>query len=67
MGALKHASLVFGGANCVGGCQFGSPQKLPRTRNARAYHAANPTVPEGRIRCFFSGKGCAAKVSHLPR
>lgn len=52
-----HASLVFDGADCVGWCQFGSPQELPRIHNERAYLATNPTFPDWRITCFFSGKG----------
>ncbi|QYU69804.1 hypothetical protein J4558_06665 [Leptolyngbya sp. 15MV] len=52
-----HAALVFDGAACVGWCQFGSPQELPRIHNARAYLATNPTLPDWRIACFFAGKG----------
>lgn len=52
-----HASLVFDGADCVGWCQFGSPEELPRIHNQRAYLATNPTLPDWRITCFFSGKG----------
>ena len=56
-----HASLVFDGANCVGWCQFGSPDELPRLHNERAYLATNPTLPDWRITCFFSGKGYRGK------
>jgi hypothetical protein len=56
-----HASLVFDGANCVGWCQFGSPQELPRIHNERAYLASKPTLPDWRITCFFSGKGHRGK------
>lgn len=56
-----HASLVFDGENCVGWCQFGSPQELPRIHNERAYLATNPTLPNWRITCFFSGKGYRGK------
>ena len=52
-----HASLVFHGADCVGWCQFGSPDELPRIRNRRAYLATDPMLPDWRITCFFSGKG----------
>jgi GNAT superfamily N-acetyltransferase len=52
-----HASLVFDGADCVGWCQFGSPQELPRIHNERAYLATYPKLPDWRITCFFSGKG----------
>lgn len=52
-----HAALVFDGADCVGWCQFGSPEELPRIHNQRAYLATDPTLPDWRITCFFSGKG----------
>jgi GNAT superfamily N-acetyltransferase len=52
-----HAALVYVGADCVGWCQFGSPKELPRIHNERAYMATNPTLPDWRITCFFSGKG----------
>lgn len=52
-----HASLVFEGDDCVGWCQFGSPEELPRIHNQRAYMATDPALPDWRITCFFSGKG----------
>ncbi len=52
-----HASLVFKGEDCVGWCQFGSPEELPRIHNQRAYLAIDPKLPDWRITCFFSGKG----------
>ena len=52
-----HASLVFEGTDCVGWCQFGSPDELPRIHNSRAYMATEPVLPDWRITCFFSGKG----------
>jgi GNAT superfamily N-acetyltransferase len=52
-----HAALVYVGTECVGWCQFGSPEELPRIHNERAYLASNPTLPDWRITCFFSGKG----------
>lgn len=56
-----HAALVFDGTDCVGWCQFGSPQELPRIKNRRAYLATDPTLPDWRITCFFSGKGYRGK------
>jgi GNAT superfamily N-acetyltransferase len=56
-----HASLVFDGEHCVGWCQFGSPKELPCIHNERAYLATNPTLPDWRITCFFSGKGYRGK------
>lgn len=52
-----HASLVFEGEDCVGWCQFGSPEELPRIHNQRAYQKTDPVLPDWRITCFFSGKG----------
>lgn len=56
-----HATLVYDGENCVGWCQFGWPQELPCIHNERAYLATNPTLPDWRITCFFSGKGYRGK------
>ena len=56
-----HASLVFDGADCVGWCQFGTPDELPRIHNSRAYLATNPVLPDWRVTCFFSGKGYRGK------
>jgi GNAT superfamily N-acetyltransferase len=56
-----HAALVYDGERCVGWCQFGSPQELPCIHNERAYLATNPTLPDWRITCFFSGKGYRGK------
>ena len=56
-----HASLVFDGDDCVGWCQFGSPEEFPCVHNERAYCAINPTLPDWRITCFFSGKGYRSK------
>ena len=53
-----HACLVFQGADCVGWCQFGSPQELPRIHNQRAYLATDPALPDWRITCFFAGNLC---------
>ena len=52
-----HASLVYEGHDCVGWCQFGSPEEIPHIHNERAYLATNPKLPDWRITCFFSGKG----------
>lgn len=52
-----HASLVYEGKDCVGWCQFGTPEELPRIHNERAYLAVDPVLPKWRITCFFSGKG----------
>ena len=52
-----HAALVYDGEECVGWCQFGSPQELPRIHNQRAYLATDSALPDWRITCIFVGKG----------
>ena len=52
-----HAALVYDGADCVGWCQFGSPDELPRIKHRKAYTAGPAEPPAWRITCFFVGKG----------
>ncbi len=52
-----HAALVYDGDQCVGWCQFGVPDELPRIKNKRAYEADLEDLPDWRITCFFVGKG----------
>jgi GNAT superfamily N-acetyltransferase len=51
-----HATLVFDGPVCVGWCQFGSPDELPRIKHLRIYDAGAGTPPQWRITCFFVDK-----------
>jgi GNAT superfamily N-acetyltransferase len=51
-----HAALVYDGAACVGWCQFGSPDELPRIKHKRAYLAQAGRPPDWRITCFFVDK-----------
>ncbi len=51
-----HAALVYDGPTCVGWCQFGSPDELPRIKHRRAYLQAPSDPPEWRITCFFVDK-----------
>jgi len=60
-----HAALVYDGATCIGWCQFGSPDELPRIKHRRAYLEGQGELPAWRITCFFvdrkyRGKGVAA-------
>ncbi len=57
MNGNAHAALVYDGSECVGWCQFGSPEELPRIKNLREYLKSGPELPDWRITCFFSGKG----------
>ena len=52
-----HAALVFDGDDCVGWCQFGAPDELPRIKSRAAYEKSQTTVPDWRIACCFVGKG----------
>lgn len=60
-----HAALVYDGNACVGWCQFGSPDELPRIKRQRAYREGLTRLPDWRITCFFvdkayRGQGVAA-------
>ncbi|MQA11676.1 MAG: GNAT family N-acetyltransferase [Pseudonocardiaceae bacterium] len=48
-----HAALVYDGPACVGWCQFGATDELPRIKRQRAYLADLETLPDWRITCFF--------------
>jgi GNAT superfamily N-acetyltransferase len=52
-----HAALVFDGDTCVGWCQFGVPDEVPRIKNRSAYEKSATTAPDWRIACCFVGKG----------
>ena len=52
-----HAALVFDGEDCLGWCQFGPPEELPRIKSRAAYEKAASTPPDWRITCHFVGKG----------
>lgn len=51
-----HAALVYDGADCVGWCQFGSPDELPRIKHRRAYLEGLDALPDWRITCFFADR-----------
>jgi GNAT superfamily N-acetyltransferase len=52
-----HAALVFDGADCVGWCQFGAPDEVPRIKSRAAYEKGRTTLPDWRIACCYVGKG----------
>ncbi len=48
-----HAALVYDGSTCVGWCQFGPTDELPRIKHKRAYIEGLTDLPDWRITCFF--------------
>ncbi len=52
-----HAALVFEGEDCLGWCQFGAPEELPRIKSRAAYEKGRTTSPDWRIACCYVGKG----------
>jgi GNAT superfamily N-acetyltransferase len=52
-----HAALVFRGDDCLGWCQFGRPQELPRIKNRAAYEKGQTALSDWRIGCCYVGKG----------
>jgi GNAT superfamily N-acetyltransferase len=56
-----HAALVFDGEDCLGWCQFGAPEELPRIKSRAAYEKGRTTSPDWRIACCFVGKGLRRK------
>jgi GNAT superfamily N-acetyltransferase len=52
-----HAALVFDGDDCVGWCQFGVPDEVPRIKNRAAYDKGLTAPPDWRIACNYVGKG----------
>lgn len=55
-GGEAHAALVFVGDDCVGWCQFGSPEELPRIKSRREYERTATGLPEWRIGCCYVAK-----------
>ena len=52
-----HAALVFDGDDCVGWCQFGAPDEVPRIKSRALYQKGGSAAPDWRITCNFVGKG----------
>ena len=51
-----HAALVFDEDRCVGWCQFGPTDELPRIKHQKAYREGLTELPDWRITCFFVGR-----------
>lgn len=56
-----HAALVMEGERCVGWCQYGTPEELPRIKHIRVYVAGLQALPDWRITCFFVDKAYRGK------
>jgi GNAT superfamily N-acetyltransferase len=52
-----HAALVFDGDECVGWCQFGVPDEVPRIKSRAAYEKGQSEPSDWRIACCYVGKG----------
>ena len=52
-----HAALVLDGDECVGWCQFGAPDEVPRIKSRAAYEQGLTDLPDWRITCCYVGKG----------
>jgi GNAT superfamily N-acetyltransferase len=52
-----HAALVFDGDTCVGWCQFGAPDEVPRIKSRAAYDRGRTASPDRRIACCYVGRG----------
>lgn len=48
-----HAALVYDGPTCVGWCQFGPTDELPRIKHRAEYLKDPGALPDWRITCFF--------------
>jgi GNAT superfamily N-acetyltransferase len=56
-GGTAHAALVFDGDVCVGWCQYGRFEELPRIKSRAAYEKTVTSRPDWRIACCFVAKG----------
>jgi GNAT superfamily N-acetyltransferase len=52
-----HAALVFDRDDCLGWCQFGTVEEVPRIKSRAAYEKGQTTAPDWRIACCYVGKG----------
>ena len=53
--ATTHAALVLRDGECVGWCQFGTPEELPRIKNRAAWEKGLIEPPDWRIACNYVG------------
>ena len=55
-----HAALVFDGDDCVGWCQFGAPDEVPKIKNRAAYEKSLTTLPDLADRLQLRRQGAPA-------
>ena len=60
---LAHAALVFEGDMCLGWCQFGPLEEVPRIKNRKAYEAglAASRLPDWRLACLYVEPGARGR------
>lgn len=54
---IAHAALVFDGDACVGWCQYGPFDELPRIKSRAAYEKTLIARPDWRIACCYVARG----------
>ncbi|MEO8266314.1 MAG: GNAT family N-acetyltransferase [Ilumatobacteraceae bacterium] len=52
-----HVALVFEDDVCVGWCQFGPADELPRIKSRAVYERTMTTLPDWRIACCYVARG----------
>ena len=52
-----HAALVFDGDDCLGWCQSGVPDEVPRIKSRRESEKGLVALPDWRIACCYVGRG----------
>lgn len=57
MAGTAHAALVFDEGSCIGWCQFGPADDLPRIKSRAVYERTMTTLPDWRIACCYAAKG----------
>ena len=62
-----HAALVFDRDDCVGWCESGAPDEVPKIKNRAAHEKSLTASPDWRIACNFVVKGPAPRASPRQR
>src|SRR5215470_3015011 len=62
-----HAALVYDGDDCVGWCQFGAPDEVPRIKSRAAYEKARRPRQTGGSRAATPVRGTGVRAWPLRR